>query len=65
MKKTSTYCAVIAATCLACGVATAAVPESSDPIQVIDNNWSSQKVLARVAQNVLERIGYKTDLVTL
>ncbi len=40
-------------------------PESSDPIKVIDNNWSSQKVLARVAKQLLERVGYNTELVTL
>ena len=50
---------------LALGSANAAVPESSDPIQVIDNNWSSQKVLARVARQLLERVGYTTELVTL
>ena len=39
--------------------------ESEDPIQVIDNNWSSQKVLARVAKQLLDKIGYNTELVTL
>ncbi|MCC2597644.1 ABC transporter substrate-binding protein [Pusillimonas sp. MFBS29] len=43
--------------------ALAAVPESSDPIKIIDNNWSSQKVLARVAQQLLEKVGYQTDIV--
>jgi glycine betaine/proline transport system substrate-binding protein len=41
----------------------AAVPESSDPIKIIDNNWSSQKVLARVAQQLLEKVGYQTRIV--
>ena len=41
----------------------AAVPESSDPIKIADNNWSSQKVLARVAQQLLEKIGYETKIV--
>src|SRR3546814_19194380 len=39
-------------------------PESSDPIKIVDNNWSSQKVLARVAQTLLEKIGYDTKIVT-
>ena len=41
----------------------AATPESMDPIKIVDNNWSSQKVLARVAQQLLEKIGYKTKIV--
>ncbi len=45
--------------------ATAAKPESDDPIMVIDNNWSSQKVLARVAKALLDNAGYNTELVTL
>lgn len=38
-------------------------PESSDPIKIVDNNWSSQKVLARVAQQLLEKVGYETKIV--
>ena len=53
------------AACMVSTSALADVPESTDPIQVIDNNWSSQKVLARVAQQMLEQIGYKAELVTL
>jgi glycine betaine/proline transport system substrate-binding protein len=41
----------------------AATPESKDPIKIVDNNWSSQKVLARVAQQLLEKAGYKTRIV--
>jgi len=41
----------------------AATPESTDPIKIVDNNWSSQKVLARIAQQLLEKIGYKTEIV--
>ena len=47
------------------GAAAADVPESTDPIQVIDNNWSSQKVLARVAKQLFEQLGYNAELVTL
>jgi glycine betaine/proline transport system substrate-binding protein len=41
----------------------AAIPESTDTIKIVDNNWSSQKVLARVAQQLLNNIGYKTQVV--
>lgn len=43
--------------------ASAFTPESSDPIKIVDNNWSSQKVLARVAQQLLEKIGYQAKIV--
>lgn len=45
-------------------LAQAAPPESSDPIKIADNNWSSQKVLARIAQQLLEKIGYKTKVIS-
>ena len=61
----SKYCAVAVAACLASSMAVAAVPESTDPIQVVENNWASQKVLARVAKTMLEKIGYTAELVTL
>jgi glycine betaine/proline transport system substrate-binding protein len=54
---------VLASACALPLSAYAAVPESSDPIKIIDNNWSSQKVLARVAQQLLEQVGYETRLV--
>lgn len=41
----------------------AATPESKDPIKIVDNNWSSQKVLARIAQQLLEKAGYRTRIV--
>jgi glycine betaine/proline transport system substrate-binding protein len=37
--------------------------DSSDVIKVIDNNWSSQKVLARVAGALLEKIGRDVEIV--
>ena len=43
--------------------AQAAVPESKDTIMIVDNNWSSQKVLARVAQQLLDKVGYQTRIV--
>jgi len=55
--------ALVIAASLASGAFAAGVPESTDPIKVIDNNWSSQKVLARVAQQLLKKIGYNTKLI--
>ena len=55
-------------TIAAAGVMSSALagnPESTDTIQVIDNNWSSQKVLARVAKQLLRQMGYNAELVTL
>src|SRR3546814_1265223 len=37
-------------------------PESSDPIKIVDNNSSSQKVLARVAQQLHDKMGYGTKI---
>src|SRR3546814_16430997 len=37
--------------------------ESSDPIKIVDNDWSSQKVLARVAQHFLVKMGYETKII--
>ncbi len=59
----STFAAVASAGIMS--VAMAGTPESTDPVIVIDNNWSSQKVLARVAQQLLEKAGYNTEMVTL
>jgi len=41
--------------------ATANVPESSDPIKIILNNWTSQLVLANVSGQLLEKIGYSVE----
>ncbi|MGI9301460.1 MAG: ABC transporter substrate-binding protein [Gammaproteobacteria bacterium] len=65
MSTKSRICVAAIAACMVSTSALAAVPESTDPIQVIDNNWSSQKVLARVAKQLLEQMGYKAELVTL
>ena len=64
-KKLGITASIAAGAIMTVSVASAAVPESSDPIQVIDNNWSSQKVLARVAKQLLEQVGYSAELVTL
>ncbi|MEX2647692.1 MAG: ABC transporter substrate-binding protein [Alphaproteobacteria bacterium] len=39
----------------------AEVPESSDPIRIVLNNWTSQNVLANVAGQLLERMGYTVE----
>lgn len=54
---------LLAAAAVLAAPAYAFTPESSDPIKIVDNNWSSQKVLARVAQQLLENIGYETKVV--
>lgn len=38
--------------------AAAKVPESSDPIKVIVNNWTSQLVLANISGRLLGKLGY-------
>lgn len=43
------------------GTAFAEVPESTDPIKVVLNNWTSQNVLANVAGQLLERMGYAVE----
>ena len=43
------------------GAAYAEVPESSDPIRIVLNNWTSQNVLANVAGQLLERMGYAIE----
>jgi len=63
--KTLMHAAIGGVLAVAMAPAMAMEPESSDPIQVIDNNWSSQKVLARVALQVLVDMGYNAELVTL
>src|SRR5690606_8512260 len=54
---------LLAAAAVIAAPAYAFTPESSDPIKIVDNNWSSQKVLARVAQQLLEKVGYETKIV--
>jgi len=62
-KKFSLHMLVAIASAISVASAYAAPPESTDPIKIVDNNWSSQKVLARVAQQLLEKIGYQTKIV--
>jgi glycine betaine/proline transport system substrate-binding protein len=43
--------------------ASADVPESTDPIKIVTNNWTSQLVLAHVVGDLLEDMGYNVEYV--
>ena len=43
--------------------AQAAAPESSEPIKIVMNNWTSQNVLAIVVGDLLEEMGYTVEYV--
>lgn len=60
MKRTllSVACSAALATALS-GAALAA--ESSDPIRIVQNNWTSQLVLSNVAGKLLEQMGYTVE----
>lgn len=45
------------------GGALAAAPESSEPIKIVMNNWTSQNVLAIVVGDLLEKQGYTVEYV--
>ena len=65
MKKalqTAVQTAVLAAATFAfAGPSLAAVPESDDPIIIVQNNWTSQNVLSFVVGKVLEDMGYAVE----
>lgn len=50
-----------AASLLLASNAFAAVPESDDPIIIVQNNWTSQNVLSFVVGKVLEDMGYSIE----
>lgn len=39
----------------------AAMPESSDPIKIVTNNWTSQLVLSNVVGQLLQKMGYNVE----
>jgi glycine betaine/proline transport system substrate-binding protein len=43
--------------------ASADVTESTDPIKIVTNNWTSQLVLAHVVGDLLEDMGYNVEYV--
>ena len=56
-------CAAAVAALALTGPAMAAAPESSDPIKIVMNNWTSQNVLAYVTGGLLEKMGYTVEYV--
>ncbi|MEM7222750.1 MAG: ABC transporter substrate-binding protein [Pseudomonadota bacterium] len=49
---------LLAATLVMGSGAAAQVPESSEPIKIVVNNWNSQLVLANISGRLLEKLGY-------
>jgi len=48
--------------CMTAGMAVAAdVPESDEPIKVILNDWTGQYVLAKIAGELLKKMGYTIE----
>ena len=41
--------------------ASADVPESTDPIRIVQNNWTSQLVLSNVVGQLLQKMGYNVE----
>ena len=57
-----TSAAILFAASMITGIsAQAAVPESDDPIIIVQNNWTSQLVLSNVVGKVLEGMGYTVE----
>lgn len=52
---------LFAATMIGSATVQAAVPESDDPIIIVQNNWTSQLVLSNVVGKVLEGMGYTIE----
>lgn len=59
----STACAALITGMATLSPVDAAAPESSDPIKIVTNNWTSQLVLANVVGKVLQTMGYNVDYV--
>ncbi len=55
--------ALVAAIGVTTPPAAAELPESSEPIRIVTNNWGSQLVLSNVTGNLLERLGYSVEYV--
>ncbi len=55
---------IILATAVICLPVGAKAQESSDPIRLALNEWSSQQVLTQIAGKLLEKMGYNVELVT-
>lgn len=59
----STALSAIVAGAFIMGTARADVPESSEPIKIVTNNWTSQLVLAHVVGDLLMDMGYNVEYV--
>jgi glycine betaine/proline transport system substrate-binding protein len=55
------YAGVVMPALIVVGAAAAAVPESTDPIKIVQNNWTSQLVLSIVVGEVLKGMGYNVE----
>ena len=49
---------------MTCGAAQAAVPESTDTINVIMNDWTGQHVSTKIAGELLKKMGYNIEYVS-
>ncbi len=56
-----TTAAILFAASMITGVSAQTVPESDDPIIIVQNNWTSQLVLSNVVGKVLEGMGYTVE----
>jgi glycine betaine/proline transport system substrate-binding protein len=65
MKSTPRLLGLLAAGAMGMGLmsapADAEVPESTDPILIVTNNWTSQLVLANVVGDLLKKMGYNVE----
>ena len=64
----TSLCRVLAVAALAttvAGSATAAVPESTDPIKIGWMNFTGAQVSAKIVGTVLENMGYKVEYVPI
>jgi len=59
----STAVSAVIAGAFIMGTARADVPESSEPIKIVTNNWTSQLVLAHVVGDLLMDMGYNVEYV--
>ncbi len=64
IRKTTAAALLVAGSMAASGVATAAVPESEDPIKVILNDWTGQHFSTKVAGSLLQEMGYNIEYVS-
>ncbi len=63
LKLAAASLATSVALALSVNVHAADVPESDEPIIIVQNNWTSQLVLSNVVGNVLSEMGYEVEYV--